>query len=222
MRRGYPLYFIVRRHIRADTTLPRSSRMIPIELRTGDLRMARWILVFSAVIALAACSGDKGTTEGEVRGGLYPMATMAGYGFIDSTGRVVIEPQFMQVTDEWVDGLMSVSIGELYGLVDTSGRIVLPPTQIRQVFPEISFRNGLARAETDTGIGFINRRGDFVIPARFSNTYGFNEGVAPVRDMEKRWGYIDTTGAWVIEPQFDDVTPFTDGLAVFQKDRKWG
>ncbi len=189
---------------------------------TGDTRMLRWILVFSTVIALTACGTKKGTTDGEVRGGLYPMATMAGYGFIDSTGRVVIEPQFTQVTDVWVDGLMSVSLGELFGLVDANGHVVLPPTQVRQVFPEVAFRNGLARAETDTGLGFINRRGDFVIPAMFSNTYGFNEGVAPVRDFNKRWGYIDTTGTWVIEPQFDEVTPFTDGLAVFERDRKWG
>jgi hypothetical protein len=184
--------------------------------------MLRWILVFSTVIALTACGTKKGTTDGEVRGGLYPMATMAGYGFIDSTGRVVIEPQFTQVTDVWVDGLMSVSLGELFGLVDANGHVVLPPTQVRQVFPEVAFRNGLARAETDTGLGFINRHGDFVIPAMFSNTYGFNEGVAPVRDFNKRWGYIDTTGTWVIEPQFDEVTPFTDGLAVFERDRKWG
>jgi len=28
------------------------------------------------------------------------------------------------------------------------------------------------------------------------------------------WGYIDTTGKWFIEPQFDDAGDFSEGLAV--------
>ncbi len=43
---------------------------------------------------------------------------------------------------------------------------------------------------------------------------------------EMKWGYIDTTGAYVVEPRFDDASAFTVGLAAVAefdgKDRKWG
>ena len=43
---------------------------------------------------------------------------------------------------------------------------------------------------------------------------------------EMKWGYIDTTGAYVVEPRFDDASAFTEGLAAVAefdgKDRKCG
>jgi hypothetical protein len=40
----------------------------------------------------------------------------------------------------------------------------------------------------------------------------FNEGLAAVK-TDDGWGFIDTTGKLVIEPQFDNVGSFQDGLA---------
>lgn len=39
----------------------------------------------------------------------------------------------------------------------------------------------------------------------------FAEGVAPVGE---RWGFIDKTGKVVIEPRFDRVDAFSDGMAM--------
>ncbi len=36
----------------------------------------------------------------------------------------------------------------------------------------------------------------------------------PANNDAARWGYIDKTGAFVIEPQFDGADPFSEGLAV--------
>ena len=33
------------------------------------------------------------------------------------------------------------------------------------------------------------------------------------RTTSSKWGYIDKTGAWVIQPQFDTACPFPEGLA---------
>lgn len=41
--------------------------------------------------------------------------------------------------------------------------------------------------------------------------------VAPAR-KDGLWGYIDTKGEWVIEPQFDYADGFSEGLAYVQKD----
>jgi formylglycine-generating enzyme required for sulfatase activity len=37
-----------------------------------------------------------------------------------------------------------------------------------------------------------------------------------------KWGYIDTQGAWVAEPRFDEVDSFHNGLAAVRVGSKWG
>src|SRR4029079_18368407 len=43
--------------------------------------------------------------------------------------------------------------------------------------------------------------------------YPFSEGLASVSTDGKKWGYINKTGAWIIEPKFDDGSLFSEGLA---------
>ncbi len=40
--------------------------------------------------------------------------------------------------------------------------------------------------------------------------------------MESKYGFIDKSGKVVIEPQFDDAEPFSEGLAKVEKDDKYG
>ena len=52
----------------------------------------------------------------------------------------------------------------------------------------------------------------------------FSEGLAAARrasDPDAGWGYIDTAGTWVIEPQFTRGGRFQDGVAKVQKDGAW-
>jgi len=39
---------------------------------------------------------------------------------------------------------------------------------------------------------------------------------------DKEWGYINTEGKWVINPQFEHVNDFSEGLAAVEKDGEWG
>ena len=39
---------------------------------------------------------------------------------------------------------------------------------------------------------------------------------------DKEWGYINTDGKWVVNPQFDHVNDFYNGLAAVEKDGEWG
>jgi hypothetical protein len=45
---------------------------------------------------------------------------------------------------------------------------------------------------------------------------------APVDSSEELWGFIDETGAWVIEPRFQDAYRFQEGLARVEIAGKWG
>jgi hypothetical protein len=62
---------------------------------------------------------------------------------------------------------------------------------------------------------------DLVIAARFESAGNFHRGVAPVL-VDKRWGLIDRTGAWVVQPRYGNVRPGSDGLFAVQIDGRWG
>ncbi|EGQ2639350.1 WG repeat-containing protein, partial [Campylobacter coli] len=41
-------------------------------------------------------------------------------------------------------------------------------------------------------------------------------------ELNRRWGFIDRSGKFVIEPKFDDAWNFNEGLAGVELNGKWG
>ena len=87
-----------------------------------------------------------------------------------------------------------------YGVINQYGEVIVEP-----VYESVSkFSEGMARvsAEKHGKYGYINTEGELVIPMMYKSAYDFSEGLAAVWEGS-RAGYIDKTGAYVIEPQFD-------------------
>lgn len=121
------------------------------------------------------------------------------FGYIDRNGTQIIEPAYTRVWD-FVEGraLVESSGGQFF--IDTTGEPVFDP------------KGGVSR------------------PWLFS--YNFSEGLAAVAQptqgqagAQYAWGYIDRDGKVVIEPQFGETQPFSDGLAAVKahgREGKWG
>lgn len=60
-----------------------------------------------------------------------------------------------------------------------------------------------------------------VLAEGFDMAYDFSDGLALVQ-RRSRWGFMDATGAFVIEPQFAEAKAFTEGLAAVRSAGKWG
>lgn len=64
--------------------------------------------------------------------------------------------------------------------------------------------------------GYVDRRTEAIrLPFRYEVAQPFSEGLAAVR-IDGRWGYIDRTGAVVIDPTFEAVGPFRGRYAEFR------
>lgn len=98
-----------------------------------------------------------------------------------------------------------------------------------------SFSEGLARVMNyeEGKCGYVNTKGEEVIPFSFYTAAPFSEGLAAVgvdlpkeegrQSAETRYGYIDKKGGWVIEPKYRNAYAFQDGLAkVEDTDRNIG
>lgn len=70
----------------------------------------------------------------------------------------------------------------------------------------------LFAVRVDGLLGLIDISGKLVVTPQFENIREFTEGVAAAL-KNRRWGYIDEDGAWVIEPRFASAGPFSSERA---------
>jgi hypothetical protein len=147
------------------------------------------------------------------------------YGYIDSSGNVVIKPQFEAAT-EFSEGLAAVALGDgdgdlRCGYIDMTGAWVIKPgfTYFTYLAP---FSGGLAvasRTGPDAGEwGYIDKTGAWAIQPKFAAAQPFSEGLGAVGislplGNQMQWRFVDKTGKTVVEPQFDMVGDFSQGMA---------
>ena len=166
------------------------------------------MLSFAAcILALAGCGYVAAPAQDEH---LYPVSVDSRWGFIDQTGAIRIEPQFLEVRD-FSGGLAAVAVGKdpgaKWGFIDASGSMVIPP-EYDIIGP---FSEGLAAVLILASCwGFIDKTGKMVIPPQYDLVGPFSEGLAPVGMFlpgqpdgtacsgYARRGYIDRTGGLVI------------------------
>ena len=182
------------------------------------------ILLFAASLAVLVVSGlCVNAQEGER---LYRIRVQDRYGFIDKTGKVVVEPQYERA-GEFSEGFAWVVAKDgKYGYIDVSGRFAIRPVL---GFGE-DFSDGLAVAgviDVKTGKatrGYIDKTGKPIFnmgidPMPFPRP--FAEGLA-VTFRDGKAGFMDKAGRMVIEPRFDTAFNFSEGLAQVRIDKKYG
>ncbi len=101
-----------------------------------------------------------------------------------------------------------------YGYIDITGKFVISPkfSFATNFFDEVAF----VRLEGDGFWHLINKYGEFVSDAKIScERCEFSDGLAEARSIDSGlFGYIDSTGIFVIPPQFDKVEKFHNGYAI--------
>lgn len=146
--------------------------------------------------------------------GLAAVRINGRFGFIDKTGKVVIQPRFLMV-DGWPpvysryhlyysyrgfsEGLAAASVGEYpdiyHGCIDHTGNYVIQPKYVIMG----TFSEGLAPFLRDDKWGYMDKRGVEVIPPRYREAGSFSNGIAVVTKDNNRAVYIDKTGRIILE-----------------------
>jgi hypothetical protein len=153
------------------------------------------------------------------------------WGFIDTSGAVVINAQFDAVgnfseglvavafdTDKTRHDCVDCSLDQHWGFIDKTGKMVVQP----QYSAVSSFSEGLAAVMNEEGKwGYIDTNGQLVIPFTFQSARQFSDGLAPAA-VNQKVGYIDKKGNFVIKPQFTIAGSFSGGLAAVRRGGKTG
>ncbi|UOP04994.1 WG repeat-containing protein [Conchiformibius kuhniae] len=116
------------------------------------------------------------------------------------------------------NGVARVKDKGKWGLLDRNGNVVAAPT-----FDDICgfAKIGLACAIKNGKSGFINQKGETVIPFVYDDAHSFNEGLAAVAKND-RYGFIDQYGKTVIPLQYENAGLFALGLANVKRKGKYG
>lgn len=105
------------------------------------------------------------------------------------------------------------------GFIDNTGNLIV---SIPGLSDGGEFHDGLAPAKIEKGWGYINKKGEWIIPPQFSQARNFSEGLAAVKLSAKRFAYIDKTAHGVLEFPADFAGDFHEGVAMLAKDGKYG
>jgi len=133
-------------------------------------------------------------------------------------------------TGKWVTGLAAAILAIGMGLQGCSSTentaITKAETQESKIEDLVKIQAFYSNDENEPfGLkyGYINTKGEIVIPPRFEYVGDFAvNGLVAVMENRKS-GYINTKGEMVIPPKFEWASNFAaNGLAVFRENREWG
>ena len=193
---------------------PRQEKPKPVEPKQDKPKKKRgWLWILLGLIAAGVALFFVFDPFGDRRDALFPFSDDEGkIGFMDKSGKTIIEPKY--------DGFrMDESVNN--------------PARYMRVFCD-----GLAAVriededededEVDDKWGYINRKGEMVISAKYDDAQAFSEGMAAVGIYDEDEGtikcsYINKKGEMVISERYDRAYPFSDGLALvmnYDEDRE--
>lgn len=161
------------------------------------------------------------------------------YGLKDDKGTIVVSAKFDFIRDFYsglsygvVDTVTMACMASTWsikyglahpntyrcGLIDIDGKFIVPP-DFDVLFPlsetlavfTIGCNGGFNCQLGEKGLYSIRERKILINP-QFDGLGALVDGLIPVK-IDGKWGYIDTSGKYVIQPQFTHASSFRDGLA---------
>ena len=139
------------------------------------------------------------------------------YNILDVNGSTILNEDVDNVWSLGKDVLV-VKQGKKYGFYSVYGHAI---SDVKFDSYKNLTKEGMIAVCEKKQWGFINTKGEEVIPLQFTDVFSFNEGMAAVKNG-KQWGFIDTNGQFVIPAKFKNAKSFNEDFAPVSTEKKWG
>lgn len=134
------------------------------------------------------------------------------YGYINKKGLMSI-PAIYEDATVFKEGIAwVVKSNGAPSAINTNGETLFTLKQAEDV---CNFSDGLAQFSMGNKYGYVNKKGEVVIPAVYTRANPFSEGLAAVSKSDKGgYGYINKSGDQIIKEQFSYAEKFIKGKAI--------
>jgi hypothetical protein len=138
------------------------------------------------------------------------------FGVIDTKGKFIIDPLYQKI--------VFLEKSSLFKITNDKNKVALFDIKGKKFFDfkfdDIDDASSLLHAILNTDNAgkkyctWIDRTGK-EIPVKLSSADEFVDGLAPAADITTgKFGYMNTKGQWVIQPQYWQAKPFNSGIAL--------
>lgn len=153
------------------------------------------------------------------------------YGFIDPEGNEVIAPVFEKAY-AFEGDLAAVKVDGKIGFIDKTGNMVIPPAydSVPTGWNVRVWRDGFAIVKVANKTGLIDRKGNTVLPTVYDDVEFFathpiltdgEENYYEISVKPQGTGIICSKGI-VVEPVYEKISDYSEGLTAAKRDGKWG
>jgi hypothetical protein len=153
------------------------------------------------------------------------MARKKRFGYIDTTGKLVIDLEY-DYTGSCINGMGSVEKNGKYGFINAATREQVIPCKYEQTF---HFKDGYARVKDSVNWKIIDKKGDVVVEYPYIGyAYNVETDIIPVAKSDTgKYGIMNARGELVVPLIYDEIDSYAvlrdvNNFITAKKDGKWG
>lgn len=156
---------------------------------------------------------------------------LGGYALIEYDGKFgYVNSKFDLVLKDYLDatnftsGVAAVKTDNGWQIINTAGKPINEKFYQEVKYDECRLCSMNGRIFVNEGNGYIllSTEGEQISENVYEDVKPFFDGKYAAAKQGGLWGYINTDGIWVVEPQFEDAQSFGDDLGAVCIDGKWG
>lgn len=145
------------------------------------------------------------------------------FGYIDDDGEVILPNVYKYATSFKDNIAWVVREGDSPGIINSKGELKYTLREIDWVEIYIDdMARYYATENRKKRYGFANREGEKVVQPIYYDATFFSEGLAAVKGLDEKWGYIDKSGVVILPANYDGAKIFINERAAVSVDEKWG
>ena len=193
------------------------------------MKKSFYFLFTILLLSLASCSISD---SDNAKSNLYRVLVGEKYGFINSEGKIVIEPQYDDAYRYFSSGVCYVKVGDKRYLIDESGNIkneiVDSIETVRNFVDGLSLINSYLSWGEDIvfqASGIMNSDCELIVPAIYYSAWVNEDGdntYICVRKTNMKWFMTDRTGKMIGYECDSILSGFRSGLCAIKIGDKWG
>lgn len=145
------------------------------------------------------------------------------YGFVDTLGKIVIEPEYSTV-GYFSGGFAWVRVkNKTIGFINKKGEWIIKPqfARVKKGFDEESGMSMVKMKSSDAHWSYVDTTGKMHYFKLAEEHFEFSEGLVMGR-LNDKYGYLNNKDEWSITPVFDAVANFNNGYAPVKTGKYWG